>query len=412
MAWAAADTVPHTVGDYEVLEKIADGSLSAVHKARHRETGAVVAVKLFSPEVMGDEVLLGRIEQEFRAASTVRHPHLVRALDHGRDGPVPYLVMEYVDGGDLGQRLQQSGPLPEAEAVRLILQVAQALHKAHTHGIIHRDVKPANILLTSDGRARLADLGLAKDLEADAGLTRPGKGLGTPNFMAPEQFSDAKNADVRCDVYSLGATLYTAVTGELPFRARGITGILKKKDNNELVPPRQLVPALSERLDWVVRRAMRADPRERHPSCLEFSRALTGDGGGPGSSPSRADAAVRGPTNRPGPSGENRRVSVRYPCSLETHCDLQISVHPEETELQDRWEATVRDLSVSGIGLLLPRRFEPGTNLTVDLRADAGGAGRSLEMRVARARRVAPGQWLLGCTFATPLGKDELRKLL
>src|SRR5947209_12345455 len=127
--------------------------------------------------------------------------------------------MEFVEGESLGQRLEREGRMAEAEAIRLIAQVAQGLHRAHKQNLVHRDVKPDNILVRPDGVAKLADLGLVKETDADLNLTRTGRGLGTPHFMAPEQFRDAKNADPRCDVYSLGATLYMMVTGELPFRS-------------------------------------------------------------------------------------------------------------------------------------------------------------------------------------------------
>src|SRR5947209_5983823 len=171
--------------------------------------------------------------------------------------------MEFVEGESLGQRLEREGRIPEAEAIRLIAQVAQGLHRAHRQNLVHRDVKPDNILVTRDGTAKLADLGLVKETDADLNLTKTGRGLGTPHFMAPEQFRDAKNADPRCDIYSLGATLYQMVTGELPFRSNGPLEAWMKKIQNELVQPRKLVPALSERVDWAIRRAMSADPEQR-----------------------------------------------------------------------------------------------------------------------------------------------------
>jgi serine/threonine protein kinase len=154
--------------------------------------------------------------------------------------------------------------------------VAQGLHRAHKQGLIHRDVKPDNILVTPDGQAKLADLGLVKEVDADLNLTRTGRGLGTPHFMAPEQFRNAKNADIRCDIYSLGATLYQMVTGELPFKSNGPLDAWMKKMHNDLVAPRQLVPTLSERLDWAIRRAMSPQPEDRPMSCREFVEDLTG----------------------------------------------------------------------------------------------------------------------------------------
>jgi serine/threonine protein kinase len=265
-----------SVGDYDLLEKIAEGGMGAIYRGRHRESGAVVAIKVMAPHLTKNPLLLKRFEQEFRAASRLDHPNIVRALDYSDNGNRPYLVMEFVEGESLGQKLEREGRMSETEAMRLIAQVAQALHRAHKQNLVHRDVKPDNVLVTNDGIAKLADLGLVKETETDLNLTRTGRGLGTPHFMAPEQFRNAKNADIRCDVYSLGATLYQMVTGELPFRSNGPLDAWMKKIQNDLVPPRQIVPDLSERVDWAIRRAMSADPEKRPTSCREFIEDLTG----------------------------------------------------------------------------------------------------------------------------------------
>ncbi|MER3414998.1 MAG: serine/threonine protein kinase [Gemmataceae bacterium] len=277
MAGATARTpLPEKIGPYVILEKIADGGMGTVFKARHAQTGEIVAIKTIPPHLAANPVLLKRFEQEFRAASRLQHPNIVRAIAFGYEDKTPYLVMEYVDGESLGQKIHREGRLSEAVAIRIIAQVAQGLHRAHKAGLIHRDVKPDNILLTSQGEAKLADLGLAKEQDNDLNLTRTGRGLGTPHFMAPEQFRDAKGADVRCDIYSLGATLYMMVTGELPFKSCGPLDAWMKKVHNELTPPRLLAPSLSERTDWAIRRAMAADPQLRPGSCKEFIEDLTG----------------------------------------------------------------------------------------------------------------------------------------
>jgi serine/threonine protein kinase len=276
MALDTSKPALQTVGNYELLEKIAEGGMGTVYKGRHRETGQIVAIKIVPPHLTGNTVMLKRFEKEFRAASQLNHPNVVRALDYGTNGSTPFLVMEFVDGESLGQKIERDGRLNEAEALRIIVQVAQGLHRAHKQGMIHRDVKPDNVLVTPDGQAKLADLGLVKEVEADLNLTRTGRGLGTPHFMAPEQFRNAKNADVRCDIYSLGATLYMMVTGELPFKSCGPLDAWMKKINNELMAPRDLVPDLSERLDWAIRRAMSADPEQRPTTCREFVEDLTG----------------------------------------------------------------------------------------------------------------------------------------
>jgi serine/threonine protein kinase len=271
-------SVPKTVGDYQIVEKIAEGGMGTVYKARHRETGQVVAIKMVSSDMLSNAVLLKRFENEFRAASRLDHPNIVRALDFGTAAGRPYLVMEFVDGESLGQKLERDGRLPEAESLRITRLAAEGLEHAHNNGMIHRDVKPDNIMLARDGQVKLADLGLVKEVDAELNLTRTGRGLGTPHFMAPEQFRNAKSADVRCDIYSLAATLYMMVTGELPFRSLGPLDAWMKKVNNDLPPPRKLVPEVSERTDAAIRRAMQAEPKKRPESCREFVDDLTSEG--------------------------------------------------------------------------------------------------------------------------------------
>jgi serine/threonine protein kinase len=265
-----------SIGNYDLLEKIAEGGMGAIYRGRRRDSGAIVAIKIMPPHMARNPVLLKRFEQEFRAASRLDHPNIVRALDYSDNGNMPYLVMEFVEGESLGQKLEREGRMSESDAIRIIAQVAQGLHRAHKLNLVHRDVKPDNVLVTPDGIAKLADLGLVKETETDLNLTKTGRGLGTPHFMAPEQFRNAKNADIRCDIYSLGATLYQMVTGELPFRSNGPLDAWMKKIQNDLTPPRQLVPDLSERVDWAIRRAMSADPEKRPISCREFIEDLTG----------------------------------------------------------------------------------------------------------------------------------------
>ena len=163
------------------------------------------------------------------------------------------------------------------EGIKIIAQVAKALNQVHKDKLIHRDVKPDNILVGKNGIAKLTDLGLVKEiLVGDLNLTRSGRGLGTPNFMAPEQFRDAKNADIRCDIYSLGATLYTMLTGELPYKSVNPLETWMKKVQNDLPTPRELNPRISERTDWAIRRAMDSDPDIRPSTCREFVEDLVG----------------------------------------------------------------------------------------------------------------------------------------
>lgn len=280
-----------SVGNYDLISKIAEGGMGAVYKGRDRTTGGIVAVKIIPPDTARNPLLIKRFEQEFRAASLIDHPNVVKALDYCGTATTPYLVMEFVDGESLGQRVERDGRIDENEAVRIIGQVCEGLHRAHKQGLIHRDVKPDNILVTvTDCTAKLTDLGLVKEVEGELNLTRTGRGLGTPHFMAPEQFRNAKNADVRCDVYSLGATLYCLVTGVVPFDKTSPLDCWMKKTKNDFVPPQKLNPKLSERIGWAITRAMNADPAQRPANCREFMEDLTGTGWKVGSGPTSANS--------------------------------------------------------------------------------------------------------------------------
>jgi eukaryotic-like serine/threonine-protein kinase len=265
-----------TIGQYDLVDKIAEGGMGTVYRGKNRVTGETVAVKVVPPHLLSNPVVLKRFEQEYLVARAIDHPNIVKALDFGREGDSRYLVMEFIEGESLGQKIERDGKMTEDESIRIICEAALGLQKAHRQGLIHRDVKPDNILLTTDGQVKLTDLGLVKEIEADLNLTRTGRGLGTPHFMAPEQFRNAKKADVRCDIYSLGATLYMMVTGALPFKSNGPLDAWMKKINNEIDAPRKVIPELSERTDWAIRRAMSPDPIHRPESCREFIEDLTG----------------------------------------------------------------------------------------------------------------------------------------
>ena len=284
---ATADPVPTQLGAYDVVSKIAEGGMGTVYKAKDRRSGEFVAIKVISPGTHRNAIVLQRFEREFTSARVLEHPNVVRAIEFCGTGPHPFLVMEFVDGESVGQLVERSGAMPEAEAVRLIGQICDGLQRAHKQGLIHRDVKPDNILVTRSGVAKLTDMGLVKDVEGDTNLTKTGRGLGTPHYMAPEQFRNAKGVDARGDVYSLGATLYCMVTGQVPFANSNPLDCWMKKIRNEFPPPRDLNPAVTDRVDWAIRRAMSADPANRPASCREFFEDLTGQ--------SRMSGAVKVP---------------------------------------------------------------------------------------------------------------------
>lgn len=277
-----------TIGNYDLLEKVGEGCMGTVYKARHWQTKTVVAIKVMHADVAKNQILLKRFEQEFRVTSKLDHPNVVRMLEFCGQGPSPYMVMEFIEGESLGDQLERNGAMAEEEAIRIIVQVAHGLHRAHRQGLIHRDVKPDNIMVTTEGKAKLLDLGLAKASDEGADLTRTGRGLGTPDFMAPEQFRNAKNASIRCDVYSLAATLYNMVTGKIPFGEDDPVKSMMRKLKNELPAPREFVPHLSERTDWAIRRGMSGDPETRPASCRDFVEDLIGQSTRPAGKPESA----------------------------------------------------------------------------------------------------------------------------
>jgi serine/threonine protein kinase len=393
-------TLP-AIPNYDLLDKLDEGGCSSVYKGRHQASGRTVAIKVIKEKVTKDPALLKRFEQEFLAATKLHHPNIVQALDFYQDGAVAYLVMEFVDGPNLLDRVRRDGPLAEDKAVAIVIQIAQALHYAHAHNIIHRDVKPQNILLKPNGQAKLTDFGMVKDVMSNLQLTNELSLLGTPHFMAPEQYEDARNVDARSDVYALAATLYCAVTGVLPFQADSPMEVIKKQALNELVSPRELVPALSARLDAAILAAMNPDPAQRPGSVLEFVKGLRPQEARP---PSRRRHAVA-------VGKAERRASVRYRCILGTVCATKSSLH-DGSEKEDAWPATVQDVSTHGIALTLARRFEPGTVLTMELYNAQASYSSPVEARVVYVKPQGAGHWQVGCAFPEALTEEEIEALL
>jgi hypothetical protein len=394
-----------SVGRYQLLDKVATGGMGTVYRGHDPQTDTTVAVKVLTIDLTESPVVLERFTREFTAAAKLEHPNIVRALDFGLDEGVGYLVTEFVEGVSLGQMIEEQGRLAEETAVRIVTQIAQALQYAHERNVIHRDVKPDNILVRVDGMVKLADFGLAKDYDDGRVLTHPASGLGTPHFMAPEQYRDAKHVDARSDVYSLGATLYAAVTGRAPFGGCTSLVALARKVKGDIPSPREVIPGLSVRVDSAVRRAMNPDPLMRPASCLEFFKLLTAR------RPVAARARVPKPKTLAAGSGRaaDRRVYTRHAVGLGASCAIDTAVCGGSREL---WPLVVRDVSATGIGVLLARRFEPGTDLSIELADRPDAPRRSLPVRVVRVVAESLGHWAHGCAFFTPLTERDLTELV
>ncbi|MFA9431547.1 protein kinase [Egicoccus sp. AB-alg2] len=264
----------HVGGRYHLEEPIASGGAAIVWRAFDENLSRSVAVKLLHPHHATDPTVVERFERESRAAAQLNHPNAVRIYDTGRDDDLVYLVMEHVDGPSLRDVLRERGALEPMVVAAVGEQVASALGEAHAHGLVHRDVKPANILLASDGTVKVTDFGIAKALSgADATLTTPGTVVGTAAYVAPEQLEDA-NVDARADIYALGVVLYECLTGRPAFSGDTPTATAAMRLTYELMPPRQLVNDIPRALDDVVVRATRRDRNERYDDGATMATVL------------------------------------------------------------------------------------------------------------------------------------------
>jgi eukaryotic-like serine/threonine-protein kinase len=263
-------------GRYEVVSELGRGAMGVVYKARDPQIDRFVAIKTISlpgQDLPEQEEFRMRFMNEAQAAGRLHHPGIVSIFDVGEnpDNHNPYIVLEYVAGEALNKILAREKVLPPEKALKLAEQVAEALHYAHAQGVIHRDIKPGNILVTEDGQAKIADFGIAKLNLAH--FTLPGRVLGTPAYMAPEQLS-GEGVDGRSDLFSLGVILYAMVTGHSPFQGNSETTVCFKIANREPIAPSALNLNLPLELDAVIARAMAKDPDNRYATGAEFAEDL------------------------------------------------------------------------------------------------------------------------------------------
>ncbi|MBI5879240.1 MAG: serine/threonine protein kinase [Chloroflexi bacterium] len=260
------------LGNYEIVQLIAQGGMAAVYRANQVALNRSVAIKVLSGLSAGDEVFRQRFDREAKAVAQLSHPNIVPIYDFGSDDArgLWYIVMEYVPGGSLRDLV--SGAPGIDEATRLIAQVAYGLDYAHTHGIIHRDIKPGNILLTELHRPMLTDFGLAK-MDSHPQFTEAGLTIGTPAYMSPEQVMGG-DLDKRSDIYSLAMVLYELLTGRAPFRSDTPLALLHQQVYEAPEPPRRVNPRIPRKLEKVLMRAMSKDREGRYASAAEFAAAL------------------------------------------------------------------------------------------------------------------------------------------
>jgi serine/threonine-protein kinase len=280
---------------FQILSKLGRGAMATVYKARQLSLDRIVAVKVLPKRMSENKEFVDRFYREGRAAARLNHPNIVQAIDVGEAAGYHYFVMEYIDGKTVYDLLSDAKPIEEAEALRIVVQVAQALEHAHARGFIHRDVKPKNVMLTKSGIVKLADMGLAREVnDYETAQSEAGRAYGTPYYISPEQIRGEINIDFRADVYSLGATFYHMVAGKIPFEGPTPSAVMHKHLKEPLVPPDHLNPKLSAGIGEIIEVMMAKKREDRYASTRDLIEDVesVASGGPPFQARARYDPKV------------------------------------------------------------------------------------------------------------------------
>ena len=264
------------LGDFKILKKLGKGGMGEVYLAIQVSLDRKVALKTLSKEFAKKPDFVQRFIREARAMAKIHHPNVVQVYAADSFKGVHFAAIEFIDGKSMQDWMDELGKLGVGDALYVTLQCADALRHAHELNMIHRDIKPDNILVTKKGEVKVADFGLAKALDEDVSMTQSGTGLGTPLYMSPEQARNAKHVDNRTDIYALGCTLYHFVTGELPFKGDNTLELIMAKEEGKFTPARSLNRDVPERLDLMIDKMMAKNLQHRYADCSEIIRDLQG----------------------------------------------------------------------------------------------------------------------------------------
>src|SRR5205809_479192 len=314
-------------GRYELEEVVGHGGMSSVYRAHDSLLERYVALKVLHQQYNEDEDFVERFKREARSVAQLQHPNIVTVIDRGEEDGRQYIVFEFIDGENLKELVVRKGRLDVHDALEIALEVAQGLAFAHEHGLVHRDVKPQNVLLNGDGRAKVTDFGIARSLDVEHGVTQTGTVLGTSNYIAPEQAS-GEPVDAHTDVYSLGVVLFELLTGKLPFEGDNFVAIAMQHINEPAPDVRTFRRDIPPRVAQAVSRALEKDPERRFPTmdafASELEAALSAPEGDTGATmviaPDRrgpGDVLVHPPLREPGlrrTEGRSRARAERAEC--------------------------------------------------------------------------------------------------
>jgi len=283
------------IGNYKLLSKIGSGSMGVVYQAKHLQSGQDVALKILLKRFYDDPDYLERFYREAQASAQLNHPNLIRAIEAGKSKEgYHFFAMEHVDGETVQKVLDRETTITERRAVEIAIQVVRALEHANSRGIVHRDIKPDNLMISKSGIVKVADFGLAR--ETDSSVTQTGIALGTPHYMSPEQVRGEHSVDIRSDIYALGATLYHMVTGSPPFVGTSAAVVITKHLSEEAPHPKDKNPGLSDGICQVILRMMEKEQAGRYQSAQELLRDLEIMSSGAGAPRAASSALAAAPT--------------------------------------------------------------------------------------------------------------------
>ncbi|GIW80628.1 MAG: hypothetical protein KatS3mg105_2435 [Gemmatales bacterium] len=410
------------LGDYVLLEQLGHGSVGQVFKVLSRSEQEIFALKMLRDSLVSNPEAVRQFQWEMHVIAQLEHENIIRTVETGEDEGRYYFVMEFLEGAHLARLVQQAGPLPVSLACRYTWQAARGLQHAHEHGLVHRDIKPQNLLLLipTEEVERLAAVGWEGLADAEecairildwgiAGLRLPATGfdlaegsdfekvdtVGTADYLAPEQAFNPREADIRADIYSLGCTMYFLLTGQPPFPEGSVLSKLLRHQREMPMPASRLRQDIPAGLEAVLNKMLAKSPDDRYSTPADLLYALE-----PWLDRKAPSAVAASPSVEVTPS--DRRASLRHRCQLQGLCK------PVNASVDITWPAEILDISRGGLALRVDRRFERGTLLDVELHAVSTHTTQHVIARVVNLRQQHDRRWVLGCAFARELADEEL----